>query len=345
MSFRDQAVPQDWDRIAAWLAGKGHSLELTQPPVQFAGGLANLNYRVMLDGAPAVFRRPPAGALAHGASDMAREARVLAALNPVFPLAPRLLACCDDRAVIGVDFLLLEFRPGIAIGGALPPGMGANDGGWLLEALAQALSGLHALVPEPRGLGHLGRPSGFAARQLSGWTRRAQDAFGSEVPPALAPLVDRLAASVPADSPVRLLHMDAKLDNLLVDPATRRATALIDWDMGTLGPPAFDLAVLLSYWIAPDDPPDTHALGAVPSLVPGFPDRRDVIAAYAAASGSVPPDLGWYLALARLRLATAWMQLYRLWQQGRLEGARYSGFARLAGAILAQALARFGEAQ
>jgi aminoglycoside phosphotransferase (APT) family kinase protein len=137
--------------------------------------------------------------------------------------------------------------------------------------------------------------------------------------------------------------MDAKFDNLLLDPDARAATALIDWDMGTLGPPAFDLAVLLSYWIEPGDPAGTHALQAVPSLAPGWPGRTAVIEAYARAAGAVPPHLGWHLALARLRLATAWMQLYRLWQRGQLTGPRYAGFASLADAILAQALDRFGD--
>jgi aminoglycoside phosphotransferase (APT) family kinase protein len=336
-------MPQDWAAIAGWLAGHGHALDLGHLPRQFAGGLANLNYLVRLDGAPAVFRRPPAGALAHGASDMAREARMLAALHPVFPLAPRLLAFCDDRAVIGVDFQLIEYRRGIAIGGTLPKPLGPADGRWLLEALVKALAGLHALVPGAHGLGHLGKPAGFAARQLNGWTKRAEVAFAADAPPALGPLLGRLAAAVPPDPPAALLHMDAKFDNLLVDPMARNATALIDWDMGTLGAPAFDLAVLLSYWIEREDPVDTHALAAVPSLTPGFPRRRDAIAAYAAASGGVPPDLGWYLALARLRLATAWMQLYRLWQQGALVGDRYAGFDALAAAILAQACHRFGE--
>jgi hypothetical protein len=81
----------------------------------------------------------------------------------------------------------------------------------------------------------------------------------------------------------------------------------------------------------------------VPSLVPGFPGRAQVVAAYGRAAGAIPPDLGWHLALARLRLATAWMQLYRLWQQGGLAGDRYAGFALLADAILAQALDRFGD--
>jgi aminoglycoside phosphotransferase (APT) family kinase protein len=274
---------------------------------------------------------------------MAREARVLGALNPVFLLAPRGLAFCDDRSVIGVDFQLIEYRPGVAIGGSLPEGMGSADAPWLIKALVEALARLHALEPETQGLAGLGKATGFAERQLKGWTKRAEAAFGAEAPAALAPLLGALGAAMPADPPARVLHMDAKFDNLLVDPDARTATALIDWDMGTLGPPAFDLAVLLSYWIEPGDPADTHALRAVPSLTPGFPRRADVVAAYAAAAGGVPPDLGWHLALARLRLATAWMQLYRLWQQGGLVGDRYAGFADLAGAILAQAVDGLGD--
>lgn len=343
MSLRAEAEPQDWTAIAAWLAGRGLPLDRSVPPRQFAGGLANLNYLVMVDGRPAVFRRPPAGSLAHGASDMAREARVLGALGPIFPLAPRSIAFCDDRSVIGVDFQLVEYRSGVAIGGSLPEGMGPADAPWLIDALVGALARLHALEPEAQGLAGLGKATGFVERQLKGWTKRAEAAFGAEAPAALAPLLGALGAAMPADPPARVLHMDAKFDNLLVDPTMRTATALIDWDMGTLGPPAFDLAVLLSYWIEPGDPTDTHALNAVPSLTPGFPRRADVVAAYARAAGSLPPDLGWHLALARLRLATAWMQLYRLWQQGGLVGDRYAGFAELAVAILAQALDDFGD--
>jgi aminoglycoside phosphotransferase (APT) family kinase protein len=343
MSFRPDTSPQDWNRIADWLVERGHSLDLSSPPRQFAGGLANLNYLVSVDGAQAVFRRPPAGDLAHGASDMARETRVLRALHPVFGLAPRSLAFCDDRSVIGVDFQLIEYRPGVAIGGLLPEGFGPEDLGWLLASLVGALAELHALDPAAHGLDGLGKPTGFAERQLKGWTKRAEAAFGADAPDTLAPLLARLGDALPVDPPARLLHMDAKFDNLLVEPAARRATALIDWDMGTLGPPAFDLAVLLSYWIEPGDPAGTHALEAVPSLTPGCPGRADVVAAYAQAAGAAPPDLDWHLGLARLRLATAWMQLYRLWQQGGLVGDRYAGFVILAQAILAQALDRFGE--
>jgi aminoglycoside phosphotransferase (APT) family kinase protein len=268
---------------------------------------------------------------------------VLAGLAPAFALAPRLLAACLEPAVIGVPFLLIEWREGVAVGGTLPAGFAPDAHVWLLPALAQALARLHALDPAALGLGDLGRASGFAERTLRGWTKRAAAAFASEAPPALGQLLGLLGRRLPAEVPARLLHMDAKFDNLLVDPVARAATALIDWDMGTLGPPAFDLAVLLSYWIEPGDPPGTHALAAVPSLLPGWPGRAEVVAAYLQAAGDAPPDLGWHLALARLRLSTAWMQLYRLWERGSLTGDRYAGFKTMAQAILAQAADRFGD--
>lgn len=343
MTFRNQTTPQDWPALARWLATQGHQLDRVAPPRQFAGGLANLNYQLTVNGKPAVFRRPPAGELAHGASDMGREARVLAGLNRCFPLAPGLIAFCDDPAILGAPFQLLEWRPGLAIGGELPPGFSVADSGWMLAALTAAMADLHSLDPAAAQLTDLGRPTGFAERQLRGWTKRAEAAFGVDAPPALQPLLARLGETLPPDPPARLLHMDTKFDNLLLDPATRQATALIDWDMGTLGPPAFDLAVLLSYWIEPSDPADTHPLQAVPSLTPGWPGRSAVLQSYARAAGDLPPDLGWHLGLARLRLGTAWMQLYRLWQQGALAGDRYAGFASLAAAILAQALHQFGD--
>ncbi|QMW22402.1 phosphotransferase family protein [Sandaracinobacteroides saxicola] len=333
-------MAEDWDAIAGWLAARGH--RLAGPGERLAGGLANLNYRVVVDGRDAVLRRPPGGVLAAGASDMGREARVLRALAPVLPLVPRLLVFCDDAGVIGVPWQLIEWRPGVAVGGSLPPGFAATDGGWMTDALLEAMVGLHALAPEAVGLGALGRP-GFKARTLAGWARRAEAAFGDARPAGLDGLLARLAAEVPDDAPPRLLHMDLKFDNLLLDPGARCATALIDWDMGTLGPPGFDLAVLLSYWAMPGDPVDVHALGAVPSLTPGWPTRAAVIAGYAARAGGVPDHLGWLLALARLRLGVAWMQLYRLWQRGDLAGDRYAGFERQAGAVIAHAADVYGE--
>jgi aminoglycoside phosphotransferase (APT) family kinase protein len=326
--------------LAAWLATKGLALVPGARLERLGGGIANRNEGVMLAGGAAVLRRPPPGVLAAGASDMAREAKVLGALAPHFGLAPRLIAFCDDESVLGTKFQLLEQRDGVAIAGTLPPE--AGDGLVLVETTVAAMAALHGLDPDAVGLGDLGKPDGFFARQLRGWTARAEAVWPDGLPGNVASMIAALGADVPAEvgTPV-LLHMDLKPDNLLVDPATLQASAMIDWDMATRGPRGFDLAVLLSYWIEPGDPDDVKPLMAVPSLTPGWPGRAQVAARYAAISGQEVGDLVWPLALARLRLAVAWMQLYRKWQRGEMDGTRYAGFETLAQAIIAQALAAY----
>ncbi|MEV7289786.1 phosphotransferase family protein [Streptomyces sp. NPDC093252] len=322
---------KDWDRVSAWVAGQGHVLDASGA-VRFTGGLANLNHLVEFDGRPAVFRRPPAGVLAAGANDMAREWRVLSRLPQVYPLAPRGLLFAPAGAVLEVPFQIIEYRPGIAVSDTLPDDADRQAPARLTGSLIAAMTDLHRVDPDAAGLGDLGRPAGFLARQLASWRRRAQAAWPAGVPAAL----DRLAERLERDGTevdggrVSLLHLDLKFDNMLVDPDTMTAQAVIDWDMATRGDPLFDLAVLLAYWVEPGDPVGLHGLGRVPSLVPGFPTRAELAALYFERSGTTPVRLDWHLALARLRLAVLWMQLFRLWQRGDLTGDHYDSFASLA---------------
>ncbi|MCW2620543.1 MAG: hypothetical protein JWL64_145, partial [Frankiales bacterium] len=171
-------------------------------------------------------------------------------------------------------------------------------------------------------------------RQVSGWARRADAVYPAGRPSSVDAIVAHLTPRVPTGSPVALLHSDLKFDNLLVDPGTLAPTALIDWDMATRGDPLFDLGVLLSYWIEPGDPAELHALEQVPSLAPGFPRRAAVVERYWAATGADPRDLGFFVTLARLRLAIAWVQLARVWERGGSQDPRYAGFEAIALAIL-----------
>jgi aminoglycoside phosphotransferase (APT) family kinase protein len=328
----DRVVDQDWGRLASWLAGQGHRLDLDAPIRQFGTGLANLNYLVVVDDEPAVFRRPPAGPAAEGANDMAREYRVLSKLSAHFALAPRPIAFCADPSVLDTDFQLIEYRAGRPIGATLPEQ--AKDvpdaGERLTSGLIEAMAGLHALDPIEVGLGDLGRPEGFLARQVEGWARRSAASFGADEPASVTPILAHLRASVPSSDAVTLLHLDLKFDNMLYDLDRLEPVAIVDWDMATRGDPLYDLGVLLSYWVEPGDPPHLHKLDQVPSLEPGFPDRAGVAARYFAASGREPVDLAFYVTLARFRLAIVWQQLYERYLRGALQGDRYESFNALA---------------
>ena len=63
-------VAQDWLKLKAYLAGQGLDLQIDPAPRQFAGGFANLNYLIRIDGGEAVLRRPPMGPLPPGAYDL-----------------------------------------------------------------------------------------------------------------------------------------------------------------------------------------------------------------------------------------------------------------------------------
>lgn len=331
----------DLEVLAGWLPSQGLALAPGSELIRLSGGIANRNDRIELTSGPAVLRRPPPGVLAAGASDMAREWRVVSALAPHVPLVPRGLAFCDDVAVLGTPFLVLEHRSGVAIGGTLPPG---GNIAALVDATLSAMIALHRLDPQAVGLGDLGKPEGFYARQSRGWRGRAEAVWPGGLPPVAAALIAALeAVTPPEDAATVLLHMDLKPDNLLVDAATMAPKAIIDWDMATRGPRGFDLAILLSYWIEAGDALAVQALNAVPSLMPGAPTRAELAARYRALGGGDPGPLGWPLALARLRLAVAWMQLYRKWQRGEMAGDRYAGFETLALAILEHALDEFNK--
>jgi aminoglycoside phosphotransferase (APT) family kinase protein len=331
--FRAETIAQDWAALRDHLATQGRHLDETDAR-QFAGGAANLNYLISVDGAPTVLRRPPAGQLAEGASDMAREWRVLSTLPQHYPLAPHGLLFCEDTSVLGAPFQLIEYREAMTIGATLPAGLGADAGAALSTALITALTSLHRLDPDEVGLGDLGRPEGFLGRQVEGWSRRATAAYDDAPPPEVAAIVAQLRVTRPEPTRVSLIHGDLKLDNMLVDPTTLEAVAVVDWDMATRGEPLFDLAVLLSYWIEQDDPSDLRRIGQVPSLEPGFPSRAELAAAYFAAAGTSEVDLGFVLTIARLRLAIAWQQLNKLYRHGALTDPRYGEFADVAQTIL-----------
>lgn len=329
--------PAELRRVAGHLTAHGMQLDGERPALRLSGGLSNLNYLVRVDGRDVVLRRPPAGPLPKGAHDMAREHRLLDRLSPVFRRAPASLHLCEDTAVIGVPFQLLEYRIGTVIqGDRLPPELDAPaDRREVGMELVGTLADLHGIDAEAVGLGDFGRPDGFFERTVSGWVRRGADVTpaGEAGGKAVAGLGEWLLARTPRDMQPVILHSDFKLDNCMLD-AGWRITAVLDWDMGTRGHPLMDLATLASYWTEPNDPECMHRLAQMPTAQPGFPTRAEAVAEYARLSGRDVSDFHVWRVLALLKLGVVFLQLHRNWQSGAIGNERYAGFAALGTDIL-----------
>lgn len=339
----EATIPQDWPALAAYLSVRGMSLAVDPPPRQFAGGLANLNYLMWLDGKQAVLRRPPLGRLPPGAYDMGREFRILSKLNRGFPLAPLGLHLCLDEAVIGAPFQITEYRRGRCVRGTSSqalcefPNVGARLGNTIIDVLVQ----LHAVDPAAVGLEDLGKPQGFLQRAVEGWIKRALlSADGRESSPCHALIADLsrwLRDQRMSEGNSSLIHNDLKLDNLLLDPDTLAPTAVLDWDQCTRGDSLFDLATTLSYCSEAGDPPVMRRLRQMPSGA-GFPTRRALAERYARAMQRDLGNFQFYRVLAVFKLAVIFQQLHQRYREGATSDPRYAGFGAITDGVLEFAL-------
>ena len=186
---------------------------------QFPSGYSNLTYLVRLGTRALILRRPPVGVEIATAHDMGREYRILSHLHPVYDKAPRPLAFCDDPAVLGAPFYIMERVQGVILRKGIPEGMvpGPELTARIADELVRTVAELHAVDFEAAGLGDLGRPEGYATRQIEGWTKRYRRAETDEVPEA-----DKVAAwlrdAIPERSRAALIHNDFKHDNVVLDP-------------------------------------------------------------------------------------------------------------------------------
>jgi aminoglycoside phosphotransferase (APT) family kinase protein len=332
----EQSIPLDWEAVGAYLAGNGLRLDRDPPPRQFTGGLANLNYLIHLDGGPAVLRRPPLGELPAGAYDMAREFHILSRLPDALPFVPRGLFLGADASVIGVQFQIIEYRPGLVIREHIPPELAGRPevGARLSQVLLETLAAIHAVDSAAVDLDDLGRPAGFLARAVSGWRRRGLAALEEGSGALHGDLGTWLERHLVPDGAPALLHNDFKLNNVILDPRDLSPVAVVDWDQGTRGDPLFDFATLLSYWVHEDDPPALHDMAQMPADEGGFFPREQAVASYAALSGRDVSHFLFHRVLAMYKLGVIFLQLGYRWRSGATTEPRYAGLTAIGTGIV-----------
>jgi aminoglycoside phosphotransferase (APT) family kinase protein len=324
----DWAALETWlrPRLADVLGGVDGPLTVSQ----FPNGSANLTYLLRIGTHEVVLRRPPLGELAPGAHDMRRESTVLSRLWRRFDRAPRAYVFCDDPAVLGADFFVMERRRGEVVRGVVPasmrdhPDVGRRIGFALVDAMAE----LHALDPAACDLADLGRPAGFTERQIAGWKKRWDLAKPDEAPALMDAVHARLARRLPPPTRVSIVHNDLKLDNCQFDPAAPdRVTSIFDWDMTTLGDPLVDLGTLLNYWPDPGDP-ESMDRGNHPGLrTMRLPTRAEMTERYAARTGIDVGAARWWEAFALWKTCVVVQQLHRRWVRGESHDPRMARIA------------------
>ena len=250
-----------------------------------------------------VLRRPPRGAFLPTAHDVTREYRVLRALTSTPVRTPDAILLCEDLDVIGAPFFLMERVDGVVIRESLPWGWNEPARSAIGDELVDALVELHAIDPAAVGLEGFGRPSGYLARQVRRWSGQL-----SLTEPLTRPLPDLhratrwLSENVPPDAAATIVHGDYKLDNVCFSHDAR-LLAILDWEMSTLGDPLADLGWMLSFWRETADADELVLDDMVPTRLPGFRSREELIARYERSSGHGVGDLTFYLVLATWKLA------------------------------------------
>ncbi|MFB7619320.1 phosphotransferase family protein [Kitasatospora sp. NPDC056181] len=285
------------------------------------GGRSNLTYLLTDGTACRVLRRPPLGHVLATAHDMGREYRVMTALRDSGVPVPRTLLIDPGTDVLGAPWYLMEYVSGTAHRDAATlAALGEQRVRALGRRLVETLAALHRIDPADVGLADFGHPDGYLERQLRRWSKQLAASRSRDLP-ELDRLHALLAERLPVSPAPALVHGDYRLDNVLVDDADA-ITAVLDWEMSTLGDPLTDVGLLVMY---------TELAGVGGGIIPsamaaqGFPKPDEIVSYYAELTGRQAADLDWYVAFASFKLAAVAEGIFYRYQQGRTLG---TGFER-----------------
>jgi aminoglycoside phosphotransferase (APT) family kinase protein len=296
----------DLDPVRAWMDGVGLGGGPIVDAAALGGGTQNIMVRFVRDGRTYVLRRGPKHLRPTSNGSMRREIRVLTALAPTDVRHPRIIAACDDEAVLdGAVFYLMEPVDGFNPGAEMPPVYAADAS--MRHALG--LSAVDAAVVlgrqdhEALGLTDLGKLEGYLERQVSRWLRELDSystmpGYGGPEIPGLEPVAAWLEANRPASFEPGLTHGDYHLANIMFRRDVPEVAAIVDWEMCTVGDPLLDLGWLIA--TSPDgaDFGTSSVLGAAG----GLPTPDELVRRYAEQSTRDLSVMPWYVVLACFKL-------------------------------------------
>lgn len=327
---RDQRPGEELDTQAVdgWLKAQVPDLHGTPQVQQYSGGASNWTYRLHYPEHDWILRRPPAGTKAKSAHDMGREYRIQAALRPVFPYVPRMVAWCQDEQIIGGEFYVMERLQGLIPRANMPRGLqlSPQQTRQLCLNMIDRLVELHRVDFHAAGLDELDRGAGYARRQIEGWNGRFVKAQTWNVRGA-GKVMAWLQERIPSDSGHCLIHNDWRFDNLVLDVNDpSHIIGILDWELATIGDPLMDLGSALAYWVQADDDRLMRATRRQPTHLPGMLRREEVVEYYLQQSGLGCDNWVFYEVYGLFRLAVIAQQIYYRYHHKQSRNPAFKNF-------------------
>jgi aminoglycoside phosphotransferase (APT) family kinase protein len=295
------ATALDCARLDAWLRANVPAYAGPVVVEPFAGGQSNPTFLLTARSGKYVLRRRPVGQLLPGAHAVDREFRVQRALaNSPVPVA-RVYSLCEDDAVIGSAFYVMDYVDGRVPFDPRLPEMRPDERGAVYASMNETIARLHMIDPAAAGLADFGRPGNYLARQISRWTKQYRASETTAIA-AMDNLIEWLPRHIPALDETRIVHGDYRIDNLILHKTEPRVAAVIDWELSTLGDPLVDFACHVMVWRFTPELFRGLAGGDLASL--GIPTEAEYVAEYCTRTGrSVPAEWDYYIAFAMFRMA------------------------------------------
>ena len=277
----------DAGALEAWMRENvaGFSGPLTVE--QFRGGQSNPTFKLTTPGRNYVMRRKPAGKLLPSAHAVDREYRVISALAGSEVPVPKTYGLCQDDAVIGSAFYVMDCVDGRVLWDGAIPEMDNAGRAKIYWELNRVIAALHRVDYTERGLADYGKPGNYFARQIARWTKQYQ-ASETETIEAMNRLIEWLPANIPGDDETTIVHGDYRIDNMVFHPTEPRIVAVLDWELSTLGHPLADFSFHCMSWHVP--PGAFRGLLGHDLAALGIPLEKEYVAEYCRSVGRAPID-------------------------------------------------------
>lgn len=285
----------------------------------FQGGLSNPTFHIAAGAYSYVLRKKPGGRLLSSAHAVDREYRVQRTLADSEVPVPKVLLLCEDEAIIGQMFYVMEFVEGRVFSDRLLSACTSEHRSAMYAQMNDVLARLHRVDYQRVGLERFGRTDAYVRRQVQRWSAQYA-ASGVETLPQLAHLTQWLLDHVPQTEEVTLVHGDYRLANLLYHPTEPRIVAVLDWELATLGHPLADLAYNCLPWRLPSS--TARGFADLQWRDSGIPSEEAYLQAYCEATARPGlPDWDYFLVFAMFRTAAILAGVYGRALQGNAADA------------------------